>query len=65
MPNSLDDILDVKQASEFLKLNPQTVRRMLARGELPGRKLGNTWRLSRRQLVTLVESGEREGNEHK
>ena len=57
----LEDILDVKQASQLLKLNPQTVRRMLVRHELPGKKLGSTWRLSRRQLVAVVENGQRKG----
>lgn len=54
----IDDILDVKQASEVLQLNPQTVRRMLARNEIPGKKLGNTWRLSRRQLIDFIEDGQ-------
>ena len=65
MNDSLDDILDVSGASALLKLNPQTVRRMLARGELPGKKLGSAWRLSRRQLVAHVESGQRKRDTEK
>ena len=56
MQDHFSDILSVDQASALLQLNPQTVRRMLVRGQLPGRKLGNTWRLSRNQLLEFVEN---------
>jgi len=34
----------VKDVAEFLRLNPETVRAMTRRGELPAVKAGRVWR---------------------
>lgn len=44
----LEPMLTVDQVAELLQVNPETVRRMLRRGELRGRRLGGTkagWRI--------------------
>ena len=38
--------LTVDEVSQFLKVTPDTVRQLAAKGELPGRKIGNKWRFS-------------------
>ena len=38
-------ILTVEQAAELLQLRAETVRRLLSKGELPGRKIGRKWRI--------------------
>ena len=38
--------LTLDEVAQFLKVSPQTVRRLAAKGELPGRKIGNKWRFS-------------------
>jgi len=38
--------LTVDEVSKFLKVTPETVRQLAARGEMPGRKIGNRWRFS-------------------
>jgi excisionase family DNA binding protein len=35
----------IRQAARILRLSPQTVRRALCRGELPGFKVGRQWRV--------------------
>lgn len=46
--------LTVEQAAAELQVNPETVRRQLSMGRLPGRKVGSTWRLSRRALESYL-----------
>lgn len=49
------DILTVEQAAKLLSFTPRVVREMLKAGEIPGKKLRGSWRLSRRQLIEAIE----------
>ena len=42
--------LSVREAATLMGRSPRTVRAQLARGELPGKKLGGQWRVERRDL---------------
>lgn len=53
------DILNMRQACELLGLSRGTLLKHLHAGNLPGRKLGRVWLLSRRQLIEWVEQGSR------
>jgi len=44
------EVLTVPQAADYLQASERTVRGLLAAGKLPGRKVGRSWRLSRRAL---------------
>jgi excisionase family DNA binding protein len=56
-PDPDDDVLEPFAAAEFLHLHHTTVRERAELGEIPGRKLGNRWRFSRKRLtVWLAES---------
>ena len=48
--DSQSDPLTVDEAAAFLRVHPRTVLRLLARGELPGVKVGRQWRLWRADL---------------
>ena len=39
-----EQVLTVKEVAEYLKVNERTVYRMAASGELPGFKVGASWR---------------------
>ena len=41
------DILTVKELSEYLKLNEKTAYRLAAKGEIPGFKVGGSWRFNK------------------
>lgn len=45
-----DQVLTVREVSHYLKLGRSTVYRLAQGGRLPGRKVGGTWRFSRRNL---------------
>ena len=54
------DILAADQAAALLRLHPRTVTRLADEGELPGRKIGGSWRFSRSQLISWIEAGSNE-----
>ena len=46
----MPEILDPQQVADYLQLNIRSVYQSLQKGELPGRRIGNRWRISRRIL---------------
>jgi excisionase family DNA binding protein len=53
-----DELLTVEQAAGRLQMHPDTVRRLLREGQLPGRKIGaRQWRVSSDSLKAFVENG--------
>lgn len=45
-----DAVMTVQEVSEYLKLAKSTIYRLAQEGQLPGRKVGGTWRFSRNSL---------------
>lgn len=39
-------LVTVKELSNYLRVHPSTIYRLLKRGDLPGFKLGSDWRFS-------------------
>ena len=50
MSNDFDDILTVKEAAKYLKLAQSSVYKLAKEDRLPARKVGGSWRFSRRGL---------------
>lgn len=46
-----DEALSIKQIADLLKLSERTVYRLANKGEIPGFRVGNSWRFKR----SLVE----------
>lgn len=51
----MKNILDVPQVAEYLNLHENTVYKLLQEGKLPGRKVGDQWRVSQEQLEAWIE----------
>lgn len=49
MPDQIE-VLTAEETAEILKVNIDTVRRLLRRGDLPGVKVGRHWRVEREVL---------------
>jgi excisionase family DNA binding protein len=45
------EVLTLAQLAELLQLEEESVRELAERGEVPGRKLGEEWRFSRRAVL--------------
>ena len=52
------EVLTVEQVAEYLQMPVQTVRQHLRTGELPGRKIGKTWRVLRSELDAWLRQPE-------
>ena len=48
------EILTIADASELLSLSEGEVEQLLSEGELPGRRVGNHWFLSRQRLLQFI-----------
>ncbi len=48
--------LNLKSAAKFLGINIETARRRAASGQLPGAKVGRSWRFIEEDLVSYLRS---------
>lgn len=53
------DILDVREAASYLKLNEQTVRRLARNHQMPAFKAGGTWRFRKAALDEWAKAQEK------
>jgi excisionase family DNA binding protein len=44
----------VEDVADYLKLQPETIRSMARRGELPALKLGKVWRFQRQAIHEML-----------
>lgn len=49
-----DDILTLEQAADLLKFHPTTVSGWAKQGKIPGKKIGDSWRFCRSELLDHV-----------
>jgi excisionase family DNA binding protein len=49
------EVLNAKEAAEFLGFNPYTIREKARAGEIPALKVGRQWRFSRQALLAFIE----------
>lgn len=59
----LREVMNIRQASQYLGIAPDTLYKYLSEGRLPAFKLGNRWRLKKTTLDRWMErqSQAREG----
>lgn len=48
------DILTVREVAQFLKINEKTAYKLVVAGELPGFKVGGSWRFKRADLEKWI-----------
>lgn len=48
------DIMTIREVAEYLKLTEKTTYRLAAEGELPGFKVGGSWRFTRQDLEKWI-----------
>jgi excisionase family DNA binding protein len=53
-PLPAPEVLDAAGAAELLQVEPAVVEDLAAKGELPGRRLGDHWRFSRAGLLAWL-----------
>ncbi|WP_374697605.1 helix-turn-helix domain-containing protein [Alcaligenes nematophilus] len=49
-----DPILTIKDVADYLRVNERTIYRLAASSELPGFKVGNSWRFKQSELEQYI-----------
>lgn len=57
MPDREGEILTLDEVAQYLKAGKRTVYRLVQKGEIPGFKLGGTWRFRRAELDRWIAAG--------
>ncbi len=52
------DIMTIDEISEYLKLKPKTAYALAARGEIPGFKVGGSWRFRKSEIEKWIKEQE-------
>lgn len=51
----MDELLTIKEVAEKLKMHPDTIKRMLIAGKMPGYKIEGSWRVKLNELEKWIE----------
>ncbi len=51
-----DEILTIHELADYLKLNEKTAYRLVAQGEIPGFKVGGSWRFQKAEILKWVKN---------
>lgn len=57
-----DSIFTIKDVADYLKVNERTIYRLAASGDLPGFKVGNSWRFKQSELEQYITSQHNRAN---
>lgn len=49
-----DEILTIHELSDYLKLNEKTAYRLVAKGDIPGFKVGGSWRFRKSEIQKWI-----------
>ena len=58
-PLGIDNIVTAKELSQFLKLSKSKIYELAFGGELPGFKIGDSWRFDMEEIIQWVRSRSR------
>lgn len=50
------DIMTMKQAAEYLKINDKTAYKLAAEGKIPGFKVGGAWRFRKSEIDDWIKN---------
>lgn len=50
-----DEIITIKDVAAYLKLNEKTAYRLVLNGDIPGFKVGGSWRFKRSEIKNWIE----------
>ncbi len=53
----MKNIITVKELADLLKLNEETIYKLAWKGELPGFKIGDSWRFDMDDILKLIRGG--------
>lgn len=58
-----DSILTAREVAAYLRLTETTVCKLASSGDLPGFKIGKSWRFERSEILGRIAAAKLKGNE--
>ncbi|MCB9946159.1 MAG: helix-turn-helix domain-containing protein [Geminicoccaceae bacterium] len=55
------DVMTIREVAEYLKLTEKTAYRLAAEGEIPGFKIGGSWRFRKGDIDAWIEARKQQG----
>jgi excisionase family DNA binding protein len=55
----MQQIVTAKEVAQYLKLSESTIYKLAASGEIPGFKIGDSWRFDMEEIRNLVKESQR------
>ena len=52
----MDSIMSARDVAKYLKLSFSTIYKLAASGEIPGFKIGDSWRFEMKEVQKLIRS---------
>ena len=60
MSNNTEEIMDIKEAANYLRVKERTLYSLVKNRKVPGIKIGGQWRFKKKQLDAMFEQAESE-----
>jgi excisionase family DNA binding protein len=57
----MEKILTAKELSQFLKLSESTIYKLASNGEIPGFKIGDSWRFELEEIQKMIRESKKQG----
>jgi len=57
------NIVTAKELGQYLKLSESTIYKLAASGEIPGFKIGDSWRFDMDEIMRLIRKAKRESDQ--
>jgi excisionase family DNA binding protein len=55
----MEKLITAKELAQFLKLSESTVYKLAGQGEIPGLKIGDSWRFDQQDIERMIRSVKR------
>ena len=58
-------ILTAREVGQYLKLSESTIYKLAAKGDIPGFKIGDSWRFDMEEIQSLIQGAKKENQKYK
>ena len=60
MSNNAEEIMDIKEAANYLRVKERTLYSLVKNRKVPGIKIGGQWRFKKKQLDAMFDQAKSE-----
>ena len=57
----MEKLITAKELAQFLKLSESTIYKLASNGEIPGLRIGDSWRFDQQDIERMIRSAKRGG----